>query len=34
MNETRKKPLTAAQKRQRALKHRAWLKAAYRYFSS
>ena len=28
MNETEKKPLTAAQKRQQALKHRAWLRAA------
>ena len=32
MNETRKKPLTAAQKRQRALKHRAWLRAGVQVF--
>lgn len=32
MNETQKKPLTAAQKRQRALKHRAWLRAGVQAF--
>ena len=32
MNETRRKPLTAAQKRQRALKHRTWLRAGVQVF--
>ncbi len=32
MNETQKKPLTAAQKRQRILKHRAWLRAGIQAF--
>ena len=32
MNETRREPLTAAQKRQRALKHRAWLRAGVQVF--
>lgn len=32
MNGTQKKPLTAAQKRQRALKHRAWLRAGMQAF--
>jgi ferredoxin-type protein NapH len=32
MEETQKKPLTAAQKRQRTLKHRAWLRAGVQAF--
>ena len=32
MTQTEKKPLTAAQKRQRVLKHRAWLRAGVQVF--